>query len=71
MSTFYGGPWNDGHPEAVRAFLESRDGPLPFTPAIDSFPTARDLDRTIPRHFPLSIPSDPLPGFPIHTGRRR
>lgn len=39
-------------------------------PAVSTEPTAlneADLDRVLPRHFPLSIPGDVCPGIPTET----
>jgi hypothetical protein len=66
---FIGGPFMPGCHEAIREYLESVHGPFP--PPQPEELTASDLDRCLPRHFPLSIPSDPVPGFPVQRASKR
>lgn len=65
LSKFIGGPFNEGHREALLDQLGIR----PSTCVEDYLLTDADFERIKPRHFPLSIPSDPIPGFP--KARRR
>lgn len=60
---FIGGPFMSGCHEAIRDYLTSVYGPIPPAPTFHT--TDEDIIRAMPRHYPLSIPSDPVPGFPF------
>lgn len=68
MKAFCGGPFNNGHHEAVLEYIRETYGPLPDPRPRDCLPIEADLERTLPRHFALSIPGDITPGFPIPSG---
>ena len=72
MPKFIGGPFNPGFHGALIEWLhENSDEPLqPFSSAASTPFAEEDLERICPRHFPLSIPGDIIPGFPL-KGRCR
>ncbi len=54
---FCGGPFNDGHHQAVREYLEKTFGPIPEPDPSLSVITDADIDRLMPRSFKL-FPED-------------
>lgn len=72
MPKFIGGPLTRGCHEEILRYLREEKGITISTRRANTFVpySDEDLRRVIPRHYPLSIPGDVIPGIPPRRPRR-